>query len=40
MLTCGAYSNAIRWIPPLIVDEGHLGEGLGIFEQALQKVSH
>ncbi|MDQ3249064.1 MAG: aminotransferase class III-fold pyridoxal phosphate-dependent enzyme [Chloroflexota bacterium] len=35
LLTCGPYSNVIRWIPPLIVDEGHLDEGLGIFEGAL-----
>ncbi|MFN8489160.1 MAG: aminotransferase class III-fold pyridoxal phosphate-dependent enzyme [Caldilineaceae bacterium] len=39
MLTCGPYSNTIRWIPPLMVDEGHLDEGLGIFEQALGKVA-
>jgi len=38
LLTCGPYSNVIRWIPPLIVDEGHLDEGLGIFETALGKV--
>jgi len=35
LLTCGTSGNIIRWIPPLIVDEGHLDEGLGIFEQAL-----
>lgn len=40
LLTCGPYSNVIRWIPPLIVDEGHLDEGLGIFETALGKVIH
>jgi 4-aminobutyrate aminotransferase len=35
LLTCGTAGNVIRWIPPLIVDEGHLDEGLGIFTEAL-----
>lgn len=36
LLTCGTYGNVIRWIPPLIVDEGHLDEGLEIFETVLR----
>ncbi|MBN1223358.1 MAG: aminotransferase class III-fold pyridoxal phosphate-dependent enzyme [Candidatus Aminicenantes bacterium] len=39
MLTCGTYDNIIRWIPPLIINEGHLEEGLNIFEQALEKTA-
>lgn len=39
LLPCGSWGNVIRWIPPLIVDEGHLDEGLGIFEEALAAAS-
>lgn len=35
LLTCGTYGNVIRWIPPLIIDEEHLDEGLRIFEGVL-----
>lgn len=35
LLTCGAYGNVIRWIPPLIVSQDQLQEALGIFESAL-----
>jgi 4-aminobutyrate aminotransferase len=35
LLTCGAYGNVIRWIPPLTIDEEHLDEGLRIFEGVL-----
>lgn len=37
LLTCGTYGNVIRWIPPLIVDEGHIDEALGVFRRALQR---
>jgi len=36
LLTCGTEDNVIRWIPPLIINENHLEEGLDIFEQALK----
>ncbi len=36
LLTCGPWDNTIRWIPPLIVDEGHIEEALNIFSQALK----
>ncbi len=36
LLTCGPWDNTIRWIPPLIVDEGHIAEALNIFSQALK----
>ena len=37
LLTCGTYSNVIRWIPPLIIHDSHLEEALTIFERALLK---
>lgn len=39
LLTCGPYGNVIRWIPPLIIDEGQIDEGLGIFTDVLEKVA-
>jgi len=36
LLPCGTYGNVIRWIPPLIITEQHLQEGLDIFKKALQ----
>jgi 4-aminobutyrate aminotransferase len=38
LLTCGTYGNVIRWIPPLIIDDGQLEEGLGIFREAMKRV--
>lgn len=38
LLTCGTYGNVIRWIPPLIIDDSHLEEALGIFQGALETV--
>ncbi len=37
ILTCGTPDNIIRWIPPLIITEEQLEEGLAIFERALEK---
>jgi len=37
LLTCGTYDNIIRWIPPLIVNEGQVKDALGMFERALVK---
>jgi 4-aminobutyrate aminotransferase-like enzyme len=39
IMTCGTYDNVIRWIPPLIIGEEHLEEGLNIFEKALQETA-
>ena len=39
LLTCGSYENVIRWIPPLVVNEAQIDEGLTIFEDALQSVT-
>ena len=38
ILTCGTYENVIRFIPPLIVTQDQLDDGLAIFEEALQSV--
>jgi 4-aminobutyrate aminotransferase len=35
VLTCGMYGNVIRWIPPLVVSEAQINDGLTSFEQAL-----
>jgi 4-aminobutyrate aminotransferase-like enzyme len=35
MLSCGTYSNVIRWIPPLVVNEAQINAGLTAFEQAV-----
>jgi len=36
LLTCGSYDNTIRWIPPLVVNEAQVKDGLARFERALQ----
>jgi 4-aminobutyrate aminotransferase/(S)-3-amino-2-methylpropionate transaminase len=33
-LTCGTYGNVLRFLPPLVVPEALLVEGLDILEQA------
>ena len=38
LLTCGPYENTIRWIPPLVVNEGQIDEALMTFEEALASV--
>jgi 4-aminobutyrate aminotransferase len=38
LLTCGAWDNVIRWIPPLVVTEDQINEALGIFGEALAGV--
>ncbi len=39
LLTCGAWDNTIRWIPPLIVTESQITEALAIFTRALHVVT-
>lgn len=39
LLTCGTYENVIRWIPPLIVTERQIDDGLAVFERALAGVA-
>ena len=38
LLTCGPHDNTVRWIPPLVVTAEQIGEGLEIFEKALQSI--
>ncbi len=38
LLTCGAWDNTIRWIPPLVVSAEEIDQALLIFEEALDKV--
>ena len=40
VISCGIYDNVIRLIPPLIIDEKTLLEGLKIFTQALSKITN
>ncbi len=35
MLSCGSYSNVLRWIPPLVVSAGQIDEAVDIFTQTL-----
>jgi 4-aminobutyrate aminotransferase len=35
LLTCGAWDNVIRWIPPLVVNEEQINQALAIFGEAL-----
>jgi 4-aminobutyrate aminotransferase len=39
LLTCGTYSNVVRWIPPLIIDETHLDAAVDIFATAIGAVT-
>jgi 4-aminobutyrate aminotransferase len=38
LLTCGPWDNTIRFIPPLIVNQGHISQALEYFEKALAEV--
>lgn len=38
LLTCGAWDNTIRWIPPLVVRENEIAQALDIFAQSLREV--
>ena len=35
LLTCGTYGQVVRWIPPLIVTEAQIKDGLCLFAEAL-----
>jgi 4-aminobutyrate aminotransferase len=39
IMLCGTYSQVVRWIPPLVVDEEQLRTALGIFERAVAEAS-
>jgi len=38
LLTCGTYDNVVRWIPPLIVNQEQIEEGVTAFGRALAEV--
>ncbi|GAA3744005.1 4-aminobutyrate--2-oxoglutarate transaminase [Streptomyces tremellae] len=38
VLTCGTYGNVLRFLPPLVIGEDLLAEGLDIIEQALAEL--
>ncbi|MBE0410095.1 MAG: aminotransferase class III-fold pyridoxal phosphate-dependent enzyme [Anaerolineales bacterium] len=38
LLTCGPWDNTIRFIPPLIVNQEHISQGLEKFEKALAEI--
>jgi 4-aminobutyrate aminotransferase / (S)-3-amino-2-methylpropionate transaminase / 5-aminovalerate transaminase len=37
-LSCGSYGNVIRLLPPLIIDEALLEDGLGVVAEACQRI--
>ncbi|MEJ2263492.1 MAG: aminotransferase class III-fold pyridoxal phosphate-dependent enzyme [Anaerolineales bacterium] len=39
LLTCGPWDNTIRWIPPLIVTQEQINQGLSVFRHALETIS-
>lgn len=39
LLGCGAYGNVIRWIPPLVVTEAELEEGVEMFRRAMKRAA-
>ncbi|PRY37245.1 aspartate aminotransferase family protein [Umezawaea tangerina] len=39
VLTCGTYGNVIRFLPPLVIPDDLLAEGMDIFEQAVLGVA-
>jgi 4-aminobutyrate aminotransferase len=39
LLTCGAYGQVVRWIPPLIATSQQIDEALGIFSRALERTA-
>lgn len=38
LLSCGTYSNTIRWIPPLIVTREQISEAAALFGEALEEI--
>ena len=39
VLTCGTYGNVLRFLPPLVIGENLLGEGLDIIEQVFEQIT-
>ena len=38
LITCGTYDQAIRIVPPLVVNETQVDEFLGVFRRAVAKL--
>ncbi|MGW5335578.1 4-aminobutyrate--2-oxoglutarate transaminase [Streptomyces bauhiniae] len=38
VLTCGTYGNVLRFLPPLVIGEDLLNEGLDVIEQAFSRI--
>lgn len=38
LLTCGPHDSTLRWTPPFVVTAEQIGEGIEIFERALQGI--
>jgi 4-aminobutyrate aminotransferase/(S)-3-amino-2-methylpropionate transaminase len=38
VLKCGTYDNVLRFLPPLTISEGLLGEAFDVLEKALATV--
>ena len=38
MLTCGTFGNVLRFLPPMVIGEHLLDEGLSILEDAFAAV--
>jgi 4-aminobutyrate aminotransferase / (S)-3-amino-2-methylpropionate transaminase / 5-aminovalerate transaminase len=39
VLTCGTYGNVLRFLPPLVMPDHLLDEGLGVLEKAFASVA-
>ncbi|MBE0616605.1 MAG: 4-aminobutyrate--2-oxoglutarate transaminase [Proteobacteria bacterium] len=39
LLTCGSFSNVVRLLPPLLIEEEDLQKGLDVVEQGLQRLT-
>jgi 4-aminobutyrate aminotransferase len=39
LLICGPYANVVRWIPPLVVEQGQIDEAVDRYDTALTKAT-
>ena len=39
LLTCGAYGNTVRWIPPLVASEEQIADALSIFGDSVAQAA-
>jgi 4-aminobutyrate aminotransferase/(S)-3-amino-2-methylpropionate transaminase len=38
VLTCGSYGNVIRLLPPLVIEEALLADGLSVLDAAVDRI--